>query len=81
MWPVLVYNRGDALWYRYDCGMVQFLLQVLRAEFDKCSLGDLSLWGRDSATFLNRREEERLWKKGVDPWAGEPDPYAGMFDD
>lgn len=50
MWPVLVYNRGDALWHRYDCGMVQFLLQVLRAEFDKCPLGDLSLWGRDSAT-------------------------------
>jgi hypothetical protein len=80
-WPVLVYKRGDALWRRYDCGMVQFLVRVLRGEFDECPLGDLSLWGRGSATFLNRSEEQRLWKEGIDPWTGEPDPFAGMFGD
>ncbi|MFB7455588.1 MULTISPECIES: hypothetical protein [unclassified Streptomyces] len=61
--------------------MVHFLLRVLRAEFDECPLGDLSLWGRESATFLNRREEQRLWKEGLDPWTGESDPFAGMFAD
>ncbi|KUM76303.1 SMI1/KNR4 family protein [Streptomyces sp. ISL-22] len=80
-WPVLVYKRGEGLWRRYDCGMVQFLVRVLRAEFDECPLGDLSLWGRGSATFLNRREQQRLWKEGIDPWTGEPDPFAGMFGD
>ena len=78
-WPVLVYNRDDGLWRRYDCGMVQFLVRVLRGGFDECPLGDLSLWGRESAVFLNRDEEERMWEAGLDPWTGEPDPYAGMF--
>ncbi|WUU82141.1 hypothetical protein OG790_12025 [Streptomyces cellulosae] len=78
-WPVLVYNRDAGLWRRYDCGMVQFLVRVLRGGFDECPLGDLSLWGRESAVFLNRDEEERRWEAGLDPWTGEPDPYAGMF--
>ncbi|MFE5022086.1 SMI1/KNR4 family protein [Streptomyces sp. NPDC056656] len=80
-WPVLVYNRGDGLWRRYDCGMAEFLARVLRADFDACPLGDLSLWGRTPATFLTWTEEQRLMKQGLDPWTGEPDPYAGMFDD
>jgi hypothetical protein len=79
-WPVLVYNRGDSLWRRYDCGMVEFLVRVLRADFDNCPLGDLSLWGKESVTFLNAREEQRRLEQGLDPWTGEPDPYAGMFD-
>lgn len=80
-WPVLVSNRGDSLWRRYDCGMVEFLLRTLRADFDECPLSDLSLWGTQPAVFLNEREEERLLKQGLDPWTGEPDPYAGMYGD
>lgn len=80
-WPVLVYKRNDDLWSRYDCGMVEFLVRILRADFDECPLGDLSLWGKEPATFLTRSEEQRRLKAGLDPWTGEPDPYAGMFDD
>lgn len=78
-WPVLVCSRGDMLWRRYDCGMVEFLLRVLRADFDTCPLSDLSIWGVENATFLTPTEEERLREAGLDPWTGEPDPYAGMY--
>ncbi|GAA2081703.1 SMI1/KNR4 family protein [Actinomadura alba] len=80
-WPVLVYNRGKALWSRYDCGMVEFLVRILRADFDERPLSDLSLWGKESATFLTSSEEERRLKAGLDPWTGEPDSYAGMYGD
>ncbi|WP_324786222.1 SMI1/KNR4 family protein [Streptomyces sp. H51] len=80
-WPVLVYNRDDNLWSRYDCGMVEFISRLLRADFGDCPLGDLSLWGRQSAAFLTESEKRRLLKEGLDPWTGEPDPFAGMFGD
>jgi len=44
-------------------------------------LSDLSLWGRRTAKYLNKREYMRLLRQGLDPWTGEPDPYAGMFGD
>lgn len=69
-WPVLVYNRGQGAWRRYDCGMVEFLVRVLRAEFPVCPLSDLSLWGTHPALFLSETEEERLLEQGLDPWAG-----------
>ncbi|MEU0245245.1 SMI1/KNR4 family protein [Streptomyces sp. NPDC006235] len=77
-WPLLVYNRDDNLWRRYDCGVVEFFVRVIRAEFDDCPLGDLSFWGTDSALFLNEAEQRRRLAQGLDPWTGEPDPYAGM---
>jgi hypothetical protein len=80
-WPVLVHNRDDSLWRRYECGMVEFLTRILRADFDECPLGGLPLWGTQPATFLNEREEQRRLKQGLDPWTGEPDPFAGMFGD
>ncbi|WP_328912053.1 MULTISPECIES: SMI1/KNR4 family protein [unclassified Streptomyces] len=76
-WPVLVWNRDDLLWSRYDCGMVEFLVRMLREEFSECPLGGLSLWGKQPALFLNEREKERLLAQGLDPWTGEPDPFAG----
>lgn len=80
-WPVLVFNRDDALWSRYDCGMAEFLLRLLRADFVNCPLGAIGLWGVRTVRFLNNREYLRLLNQGFDPWTGEPDPYAGMFDD
>ncbi|MFJ6526947.1 SMI1/KNR4 family protein [Streptomyces longwoodensis] len=80
-WPVLVWSRGDARWAEYACGMLEFLCRVLRAEFDACPLSDLSLWGAASPRFLHTVEEQRLRKAGIDPWTGEPDPFAGMFGD
>ncbi|HEY3003110.1 MAG TPA: hypothetical protein VGJ44_12255, partial [Kribbellaceae bacterium] len=60
-------------------GMPDFIVRVLQADFPECPLGDLSLWGRKSATFLNHREYMRRLRAGLDPWTGGPDPYAGMF--
>lgn len=76
-WPVLVCARDDDLWRRYDCGMAEFLSRVLRADFDECPLGDLSLWGKTPAKFLNKREDLRLWRQGLDPWTGNPRPNTG----
>ncbi|MFG2777266.1 SMI1/KNR4 family protein [Streptomyces prunicolor] len=80
-WPVAVWNRDDARWTEYPCGMVEFLCRLFRAEFDECPLGGVSLWGVGSARFLHKEEEQRLRKAGISPWTGEPDPYAGMFGD
>ncbi|MFD0427602.1 hypothetical protein ACFQ60_03590 [Streptomyces zhihengii] len=68
-WPVLVYHRGKGVWRRHDCGMTEFLVRVLRAEFPACPLSDLALWGQHPALFLSESEEERLLEQGLDPWA------------
>jgi hypothetical protein len=78
-WPVLVYQRGDLVWRRYDCGIVEFLQRVLEADFDDCPLSGTNIWGVGTVKFLTPGEEKRLLKAGLDPWTGEPDPYAGMF--
>ncbi|MFY1577485.1 hypothetical protein ACN26Z_21560 [Verrucosispora sp. WMMD703] len=78
-WPVLVWNRDDTAWRRYDCGMVEFLRRVLEAEFEECPLSGTNVWGIATAKYLTFGEETRLRKAGFDPWTGEPDPYAGMF--
>jgi hypothetical protein len=78
-WPVLLYNRGKAIWRRYDCGMVEFLVRHLEGDFPTCPLGDVHLFGRRRATFLTRTEYMRRLRSGVDPWTGEPDPFAGMY--
>ncbi|MEH0546952.1 SMI1/KNR4 family protein [Streptomyces sp. B21-105] len=80
-WLVVVWGRGDARWTEYACGMLEFLCRLFRAEFDECPVGDLTLWGNASPRFLHRDEEQRLRASGLDPWTGEPDPYAGMFGD
>ncbi|WP_329437978.1 SMI1/KNR4 family protein [Streptomyces canus] len=80
-WPVVVWNQDDAAWLEYPCGLVEFLCRVLRAEFDECPLGSVSLWGNASPRFLHHDEEARLGSQGLDPWTGEPDPFAGMFGD
>ncbi|WP_327181245.1 SMI1/KNR4 family protein [Streptomyces sp. NBC_01334] len=80
-WPVVVWNQDDVVWQEYPCGVVEFLHRVLDAEFDECPLGGLTLWGNAAPRFLHRDEEQRLRASGLDPWTGEPDPYAGMFGD
>ena len=80
-WPVLAWSRDERLWSRYECGVAEFIVRVLRADFPGCPLSDLSLWGRRTAKYLNKREYMRLLRQGLDPWTGEPDPYAGMFGD
>ncbi|MGW2911259.1 SMI1/KNR4 family protein [Streptomyces asoensis] len=78
-WPVAVWARQDGGWAVYECGMVEFLVRVLRADFTSCPLSSTTLWGRGSARFLNFRDEERLLDEGVDPWTGESmDPFADL---
>ncbi|MCZ4121671.1 SMI1/KNR4 family protein [Streptomyces sp. H39-S7] len=75
-WPVMVWNQDDRQWTVFNCGMADFLLRMFRAEFDECPLGDLSLWGEADPQFLHTNEEKRLRAAGLDPWTGEPDPFA-----
>ncbi|MGI5520062.1 hypothetical protein ACQEUX_03825 [Micromonospora sp. CA-259024] len=81
-WPVVVWRRqiswGRSPWALFECGMVTFLTRMMLAQFDKCPLGDTSLWGR-SAPFVSWREQRRRLVAGLDPLTGEPDPYADMF--
>ena len=78
-WPVLVVTRGDAIWRRYDCGMVEFLTRTLQGDFDHCPLSGTDVCGIESAVFLTPGEQHRRLRAGLDPWTGEPDPYAGMY--
>ncbi|MEU5398820.1 SMI1/KNR4 family protein [Streptomyces sp. NPDC005963] len=70
-WPIAVWKRQSEGWAVYECGIVEFLLRVLRAEFDRCPLSDRSVWGDPTPRFLNFREEERLVEAGIDPWTGD----------
>lgn len=80
-WPVLVAARDDAMWRRYDCGMVEFLVRTLQGNFDRCPLSGTDVWSVEPAMFLTSGEQRRRLRAGLDPWTGEPDPYAGMYGD
>lgn len=78
-WPVAVWARQDGGWAVHECGMAEFVLRVLRSDFDECPLSVTTLWGRGTARFLNFRDEERILDEGVDPWTGESmDPFADL---
>ncbi|MFJ5850820.1 hypothetical protein [Streptomyces sp. NPDC092903] len=53
-WPVLVFNRGDGLFRRYDCGMAEFLTRMMRGDFPECPLEDDTLWERGEASWEKR---------------------------
>lgn len=81
-WPVVAWRRhhawGESPWALFDCTMVRFITRMMLGRFDACPLGDASLWKR-TGPFVSRREQERRFRAGLDPFTGEPDPYAGMF--
>lgn len=78
-WPVLVVARADAMWRRYDCGMVEFLTRTLQGDFDRCPLSGTDVWRIESALYLTPGEERRRLRAGLEPWTGKPDPYAGVY--
>ncbi|MEV1007132.1 SMI1/KNR4 family protein [Streptomyces sp. NPDC049881] len=79
-WPVVVFRRqGYPHWTRHECGMVYFLESIFLGELEENPLSGDDLWGKRSLKFLHQRDEEMLLAQGIDPWTGEPDPYAGMF--
>jgi hypothetical protein len=53
-WPVLVFNRDDDLFSRYDCGMAEFLTRVMRGDFPECPLGNVTLWELGEASWKKR---------------------------
>ncbi|MFF8499459.1 hypothetical protein ACF07L_02220 [Streptomyces anulatus] len=67
-WSLAVWARGDAAWTAYSCGMVEFLVRLLRGNFARCPISDTSLVGVPHARFLHDREEERLAAEGLYPW-------------
>ena len=71
-------SYGDTRWKLFDCGMVDFLVKMMRAEFDECPLGDASLWGK-TAPFVHWREQQRRRLAGLNPETGEPDPIVQDF--
>jgi hypothetical protein len=81
-WPVVVWRRhmssDETHWALFDCGMIRFLIRLMRADFPRCPLGDASLWGHPTP-FVSRREQRRRLVAGLDPLTAEPDPYAEMF--
>ncbi|MFI8509615.1 hypothetical protein ACIGHB_00645 [Streptomyces sp. NPDC085460] len=79
-WPVAVFSRSEASWAVLPPGMVKTLLGILRADAGECPLSNERLWGAGRATFLHARESRRRQDAGLDPWTGQPDPYAGEFD-
>lgn len=78
-WPVAVWGRHSSPhWATYECGMVEFLRATISGEFSECPLSGLDLWNTVPVSYLGDREDKRLRSLGLDPWTGEPDPYAGM---
>ncbi|GGQ97690.1 hypothetical protein [Streptomyces asoensis] len=69
-WPLAVWERHGGGWKIHKCGMVEFLLKLLSGEFSECPVSDETLWGIQSARFLNFRDEERIIDTGIDPWTG-----------
>ncbi|WP_110945712.1 SMI1/KNR4 family protein [Streptomyces avicenniae] len=79
-WPVVVFRRqGIQHWRRYECGMIQFLTSTFLGRLGENPLSGTHLWCNSNPRFLHQRDEELSLARGIDPWTGEPDPYAGMF--
>ncbi|MFR9725137.1 SMI1/KNR4 family protein [Streptomyces sp. MS19] len=79
-WPVVVFRRqGYPHWTRYECGMLDFLKKIFLGELEENPLSGDDLWGKRTLKFLHQRDEKILLAQGIDPWTGEPDPFAGMF--
>ncbi|MEU3792547.1 hypothetical protein AB0F07_22545 [Streptomyces fructofermentans] len=83
-WPVIVWQRDDftSPWLEFDCGLSGFLVGMFLREYATCPIGDSTVWGCPAPKFLSNAYIRRCEEEGVDPWTGEPDPYAGRsFDE
>lgn len=67
-WPVAVYSRGDLEWSVYPCGMAEFLLGLLRDEWQPWPISDSSIQDMVNPRFLHDKDEEASYEVGVDPW-------------
>ncbi|MFG1807352.1 hypothetical protein [Streptomyces sp. NPDC049040] len=76
-WPVAVWSRDTGEWALYEGGMADFLVRLFSAGHDTNPIGT-NVGGGGPLRFLNAREEARLTGLGLNPWTGEPDPFAGV---
>ncbi|MCG6499992.1 SMI1/KNR4 family protein [Kitasatospora sp. A2-31] len=67
-WPVAVYSRGNLEWSVYSCGMAEFLLKLLRNEWQPWPISDASLQDMADPRFLHDKDEAAGWESGSDPW-------------
>ncbi|WP_308130283.1 hypothetical protein [Kitasatospora aureofaciens] len=67
-WPVAVYSRGNLEWSVYPCGMAEFLLKLLRDEWQPWPISDSSLQGMADPRFLHDKDEAAGWESGNNPW-------------
>ncbi|MEV0028639.1 hypothetical protein [Nocardia sp. NPDC050793] len=67
-WPVAVYSRGDLEWSVYPCGMAEFLLELLRNEWQRWPISDDSLQDAVDPRFLHDKDEAASYEAGLDPW-------------
>ncbi|MGK4586128.1 hypothetical protein [Kitasatospora sp. HPMI-4] len=67
-WPVAVYSRSTLAWSVYPGGMAEFLLRLLRDEFEEWPISDDSLRDISRPRFLHDKDEEAAWELGVNPW-------------
>ncbi|MEV7774569.1 hypothetical protein [Kitasatospora sp. NPDC086791] len=68
-WPVAVYKRVDAGWSVYPCGMAEFLLRLLRDDFEEWPLSDISLPDIPVPRFLHYKDQAAARGRFEDPWA------------
>jgi hypothetical protein len=73
-WPVAVWSRGSLNWTVHDCGMLEYVVRLLRGELDS-----IPAEADRVHRFVHVREARRLLAAGINPDTGEPDPDAGMF--
>ncbi|MBT1190225.1 hypothetical protein HET69_41220 [Streptomyces sp. CJ_13] len=67
-WPIAVYSRGDLAWTVYPCTLTEFILRIIRGDFNECPISDESLLGMESPRFLTVRQEKELMDQGINPW-------------
>ena len=79
-WPVLVWGRHTkSTWALYDCTMTEFLCTLLLRQVHPWPLS--VTWPHDAPQlFTHWRVQQQRWKDGLDPYTGEPDPHASVFE-
>lgn len=68
-WPLAVFSRGNGSWSVYHCTMSEFIVRLLRSEFERCPVGVSRLSGLPNPRFLHTSEEARLKELGINPWS------------
>lgn len=67
-WPVAVWSRCRAAWTVYPFGMAEFLVRLLRDQFDEWPLSDIGIKGVAAPRFLHEDDEKAAADLGHSPW-------------